>query len=144
MRARKKIRRDIESLKADIVHNENWEDGIASSIQAGIESLPDACNGILLLLCDQARIEAGHLQLLLERWLEDKSRIVASEYADTIGAPVIIPREVFNDIMKLRGDKGAKSIIEKHPDKVTLVNIPEGEFDVDTQDDYMALLSEHQ
>ena len=138
----RKIRRDIESLKAGIVHNEDWEEGIASSIQAGIESLPDDCSGILLLLCDQARIEPQHLQQLLEQWIQDKSRIIASEYADTIGAPVIIPRQAFAGVMKLRGDKGAKSIIEKHPDNVTLVNIPEGEFDVDTQDDYMALLSE--
>ncbi|NKB38328.1 MAG: NTP transferase domain-containing protein [Gammaproteobacteria bacterium] len=138
----RKVKRDIDTLKAGIVINERWEDGMATSLQAGIEALPDECNGILLILCDQARINADHLQQLLDQWLNDKSKIIASEYAGTRGAPAIIPRHAFQSIMKLHGDKGAKSIIESKAAEVILVNMPAGEFDVDTQDDYMALLSE--
>jgi CTP:molybdopterin cytidylyltransferase MocA len=137
-----KVKRDIETLQAGIVINPRWEEGMATSIQAGIDALPDECEGILLILCDQARINADHLQQLLDQWLGDKTKIVASEYAGTSGAPAIIPRHAFQSIMKLRGDKGAKSIIENNLTDVILVKLPAGEFDVDTQDDYMALLSE--
>lgn len=136
-----KVRRDIENLDAGIVINNEWESGIASSLQRGIDALPDDCAGIILILCDQALITAEHLEQLCDRWLTDKSRIVASSYADTIGAPVIIPRNFFAAIMKLKGDKGAKSIIELNMSEVDVVSIPEGELDIDTEADYMSLLS---
>jgi CTP:molybdopterin cytidylyltransferase MocA len=43
--------------------------------------------------------------------------------------------------MKLKGDVGAKSIISKYADNVLSIDIPEAEFDIDTESDYMDLLS---
>jgi xanthine dehydrogenase accessory factor len=136
-----KVKRNIENLDTRIVINKDWESGIASSIKAGVDVLPDSCTGVLFVLCDQALITQEHLQQLCELWLNDKSKIVASTYADTVGVPLIIPRNYFSAIMKLKGDVGAKSIITKYAEDIVTVNIPEAECDIDTESDYMALLS---
>ncbi len=136
-----KIRRNIDELNARIIVNEDWDNGIASSLKTGVEAMPDNCAGILYLLCDQALITGQHLQQLYELWLTDKSKIVASAYADTVGVPVIIPRHYFPAILELEGDVGAKSVIRKYADNVVSVNIPDAEFDIDTETDYIALLS---
>ncbi len=137
-----KVRREIEKLDAQLVINNDWESGIASSLQAAVNALPDSCSGVLFVLCDQALIIQEHLEQLCELWLNDKSKIVASAYADTVGVPVIIPRDYFPAIMELKGDVGAKSIITNHLDNVVTVNIPEAEFDIDTETDYLSVLSE--
>ncbi len=137
-----KIKRNIENLDINIIINNEWESGIASSIQMGINALPSDCTGIMLILCDQARITSGHLEQLCKRWLTDKSKIVASAYANIVGAPVIIPRAFFPAIMQLNGDKGAKSVIRNNPSDVVSERIPEAEFDIDTESDYLLLLSD--
>lgn len=137
----RKIQREIDKHDVAVLHNNDWESGMASSIQLGIESLPDNCSGILLMLCDQALVDIDQLQQINDRWLNDKSRIVASAFAGTIGSPVIIPRQYFPEIMKLKGDRGAKSIIERYPDEVDALDIPEAEFDIDTEEDYTKLIS---
>ena len=137
-----KITREIESLDAGIVHNNDWESGMASSIKAGIESLPDSCDAIMLILCDQALVGAEQLQQLRETWIANNSKIVAASFSGTIGAPVIIPRTFFPDILKLSGDRGAKPVIERNIDQVQVLEMPEAEFDIDTQEDYMRLLSQ--
>ncbi len=136
-----KITREIENLDAGIVYNNDWESGMASSIKAGIESLPDSCQAIMLILCDQAMVGPDQLLQLQETWLQDKSQIVAASFAGTVGAPVIIPRDFFPDVMKLSGDRGAKAVIEKNITRVKTLEIPEAEFDIDTQEDYMHLLT---
>ncbi len=136
-----KVRRDIESLETRIIVNDDWESGISSSLKVAIDSLPEDCSGILYVLCDQALITEQHLQQLSDLWLNDKSKIVASAYADTIGVPVIIPRRYFPDILGLKGDTGAKSIITKYVDNVVTVDIPEAEVDIDTESDYTELIS---
>ena len=137
----RKITREVENLDAAIVLNEDWESGMASSIKAGLDSLSDDCDAILLILCDQALINADHLQQLQDLWLSNKSHIVAASYSGTVGAPVIIPREFFPDLMKLKGDRGAKSVIENNMQRVSVLEIPEAEFDIDTEEDYTRILS---
>ena len=124
-----------------IIINDDWESGIASSLKAVIETLPEDCSAVMYILCDQPLITEKHVDQLSELWLNDKSKIVASAYADTIGVPVIIPRDYFSAIMGLKGDVGAKSIITRYAENVVSVNIPEAEFDIDTESDYMSLLS---
>ena len=136
-----KVKRDIENLDTRIIINNDWESGIASSLKAVIETLPEDCSAVMYILCDQPLITEKHVDQLSELWLNDKSKIVASAYADTIGVPVIIPREYFSAIMGLKGDVGAKSIITRYAENVVSVNIPEAEFDIDTESDYMSLLS---
>jgi len=137
----RKVMRDIENADAAIVCNNDWESGMASSLRVGIADLPESCSAILLVLCDQALITAEQLEQLCRYWLKDGTRIVASAYAGTVGTPAIIPRSFFAAVMALQGDRGAKSIIELNASEVDTVSIPEAEFDIDTEADYLSLLS---
>ena len=137
-----KVKRNIENLGIHLLFNDNWEKGMASSLQTGLESIPAECSGILLMLCDQALIETEHLRKLSNTWQNDKTKIVVSQYSDTHGVPAILPRKLFPEIQNLRGDSGAKSLFSQHKDILVAVDIPQAETDIDTQEDYMKLLSE--
>lgn len=137
----KKLEREITALGATSVINNDWANGVASSLRAGISALPDDCKGVLILLCDQPLITRNHLHKLIDIWRQDPARIAASSYADTLGIPALFPNTYFNDILQLQGDKGAKSIIMKYRGKVATMSLPEAETDIDTQTDMIAILN---
>ena len=131
----KKLERELRGYKVSIIENLNWENGVASSIRAGVEALPQHCRGALILFCDQPFITAGQLRELIGVWGRDPSKIVCSRYSQTVGVPAIIPRQYFSALMKLTGDKGAKAVILKHREHMISVDLPEAAFDIDTQGD---------
>ena len=121
-----------------VVRNEDWKQGIASSIHAGLRTLeevtPDA-DGALILTCDQPRLSVAHLQALVAAFdAQDGLGITASEYAGGIGVPAIFPQGMFTELCALSGDKGARTLL-KEARVVMRVDFPGGEVDVDTPED---------
>lgn len=127
-----------------LVHNEQWETGMASSIHAGMRTLqaavPDA-DAVLLLTCDQPRLSAAHLRELMEASGKSGAvRMAASKYAGTRGTPAVLPRYAFAELKALQGDKGARSILTNPSHAVVDVAFPGGEFDVDEPEDLDRLI----
>ena len=131
----KKLERELQGYTVQIIHNPNWENGIASSIRTGISVLPETCNGVIIIFCDQPFVTSAHLNKLIDNWNHDRTRIVSSSYASTLGVPAIFPKKFFPKLLKLTGDNGAKSILTENRDEVIPVDLPEAEMDIDTQTD---------
>jgi molybdenum cofactor cytidylyltransferase len=119
--------------------NPEWEQGIASSIRAGVtgllRELPGAA-AVLLLVCDQPRLTAEHLRALVAT-MEGRMEpvIVASCYAGVTGIPAIFPRSEFAQLLGLRGDAGARSLLRNPRCAMMTVAFEGGEMDVDTEAD---------
>lgn len=135
-----KCQREIAAIPAVNVVNEDWQAGMATSLNVAIHRLPEECSGVLILLCDQPLIRKHHLEQFIEIWVKDPEGIVAAEYAGTRGVPAIIPRRFFDELRSLHGDNGAKSVIRNHASDVTAVTLEEAAVDIDTQSDYESLL----
>jgi len=125
---------------ADVVKNEEWEQGIASSIHAGVNSLDADARGVLILACDQPRLSAEHLRGLIETFAaQSETSIVASAYAGVLGIPAVFPREAFPQLLALRGDKGARALLVRPPCPLITIPFPGGEVDIDRPDDLAQL-----
>jgi xanthine dehydrogenase accessory factor len=135
-----KCQRELAGLPVRHVVNENWENGMALSLKTGLRALPPDCAAALVLLCDQPLIDADQIHALLEAWRHVPANIAGAAYAGTCGVPAVFPRAFFAELLKLTGDHGAREIIERHAASVTAVPMPEAELDIDTQDDYSAML----
>jgi molybdenum cofactor cytidylyltransferase len=129
------IRAAVSFNHAISVYNEQWQQGLSSTIHAGIgaltESAPDAA-GALLLGCDQPRLTASHLRALLDSFhAQSTPSIVFSSYAGARGIPAVFPRCVFAHLQALEGDRGARSLLA-HP-VCPVIDIPfdGGEVDID-------------
>jgi molybdenum cofactor cytidylyltransferase len=66
-------------------------------------------------------------------------RIVACAYAGARGIPTLFERALFPELLCLRGDCGARSILERHVDRAVAVPWPGGAVDVDRPEDYERL-----
>ena len=65
--------------------------------------------------------------------------IVACNYGEAIGPPALFHRSLFNELMQLKGDAGARKIIQQHSDDVATILFTKGKIDIDTNEDYEAL-----
>lgn len=137
-----KLQVEIADLPVAIVINKSWTNGIASSLQAGLEKLleiaPDI-SAVCVMLADQPLINAPTINRLFEMFERGENLIAACEYAETIGVPAILARSLFDEVMSLEGDAGAKKIIRKHIESVGKLLVPEAALDIDSQPDYERL-----
>lgn len=124
---------------ASVIVNRQWREGLGSSIRAGVAALPPACDAVLLLLADQVAVTADDLKRLASAWKGQDGVIAASLYSGTVGVPAIFPRWCFSDLMALRGDHGAKSVLHRHSDRLVRVPMPEAAIDLDTPEQLEAL-----
>jgi molybdenum cofactor cytidylyltransferase len=129
----------LKHSPGSVVVNQEWREGVASSIRTAVARLPPTCSGVMLLLADQAAVSADDLQRLAGSWRKQPQYIAAAVYAGTIGAPAIFPRARFRDLAQLRGDAGARSLLRRNPDRIVRVPMPSAAIDVDTPEDLLAL-----
>jgi len=138
------VENDAAGQDVLIVHNAEWESGMASSIKTGVEGLckmyPEL-DAVILTVCDQPFLTAANLTSLIREYIASDKGIVASSYNGTLGTPVLFSRHYFQVLMELQGQEGAKKIILSHPDDSSSVDFPEGETDIDTMEDYGILFS---
>lgn len=126
---------ELAEWRVNIVRNPHWQQGLASSLKAGINSLPPECAAALITLCDQPLVSSMRLRQLLTLWAAQPARISAAQFAGAVGAPAVFPREFYPELLELEGDAGAKTVMARHPERLAALPIPEAEFDLDTPAD---------
>jgi molybdenum cofactor cytidylyltransferase len=137
------MEKELENYPVQLVYNENWEEGMASSIRCGVDTVlglkPEA-DGILFMVCDQPFADTAVLNELIARQKETGMPITASAYDDVIGTPAIYHKSIFPELHALTGDIGARKIISKHSDELAVISFSSGKTDIDTGSDYETLL----
>lgn len=127
--------KDFILSEFEILENENWKDGLASSIHVATKfAKEEHASHLLLLVCDQPFVSTKLLKAL---WLlseQNPKSIIACKYKDTSGIPAIFPAHSFDALEQLSGDKGAKGIIQQNPESVFL-DFADGDIDIDTPED---------
>ncbi|MBS4070787.1 MAG: nucleotidyltransferase family protein [Algoriphagus sp.] len=135
------IKSGFDSEIIPFVVNENWQEGMASSMQAGLRFLleKEQPDQVILMLVDQPLVDADLLnRLILEKEKSGKG-IVACSYSDTLGVPAIFDQKYFEELLKLKGSDGAKKVISKNKVDVFELDFPLGAMDLDTAEDLKRL-----
>jgi CTP:molybdopterin cytidylyltransferase MocA len=137
---REAIRAALRFEDEIVVVNENWEKGMATSIHAGlqaVESTAPSIVGVIVMTCDQPRLNADHLRSLICAFeAQPTPTIIASAYDNVHGTPAVFPREAFRDLHALSGDRGARALIARPPCAVMSLPFIGGEVDVDLPVDW--------
>jgi xanthine/CO dehydrogenase XdhC/CoxF family maturation factor/CTP:molybdopterin cytidylyltransferase MocA len=132
-----RVQTALEDLPVDLIVNEAWREGVASSIRAAIDAIERRdrpVETILLMLCDQPGVTADVLRRLLDAYRATRAPVVASRYPEGPGVPALFHAELFPALKTLDGDVGARELI-RHLDR-DVVTIPFAlTGDVDTEAD---------
>lgn len=139
----KEIKVEIENLEVEICFNENWQNGMSSSLKTGLQKLIESApnlSAVIVSLCDQPFVNSKVFTDLAETFEKTNAPIVASEYSQTIGVPALFSRSVFDELLNLSSENGAKTIIKKYLSRTKKISVPQAEIDIDTHEDYRKIL----
>ena len=121
--------------RAQVLYNPDFKMGIASSIRAGLNNLPDDTSAVIIMVADQPFLRTEHLEKMISRFkAEGEKKIVALSQDGEPRNPALLPRELFPSLKGLQGDAGARDIVKKS-DRVSLLEVDDASVfsDVDTR-----------
>lgn len=138
-----KIRPTISQQEIVILEYSDWQKGLGTSITTGIEHLiaNEAYDAVLITLVDQPLISTDYLNRLIQTFRENNKGIVATNYGNRPGVPVIFGKDYFEELKTLQGDNGAKILLEKNSDDLVVLDSDENLIDLDTQEQYAQLVN---
>lgn len=130
----------LARLDVTFVVNLARAEGMASSLRAGVAALPAEAEAVVVALGDQPLASSEVTAALCERWREGGVDAVAPQYRDGRGHPVLFGRACFAALAELKGDVGARSVLDALGDRLALVTVDaDAPLDVDTPDELARL-----
>lgn len=126
--------RDVcSNYNVEIAHNENYCDGLASSIKVGVQACEGGSDGILICHGDMPHINKDHIQTLCEAFQCNSDKIIVPSFEGRQGNPVLWPKSYFSELKSLKGDQGAKAILQENMDAIIRIDFDDKAivFDVD-------------
>ena len=135
-----RMRAELAGLPVRIVRNEDWSEGLSTSVKAGLAALEGDVEAVIFVPCDQPGVDAGVLNGLLAARERSGRGIVVSGYGGAWGAPMLLAAGYWAEVRELTGDRGAQKVAYAHADEVECVPFPDGTFDIDTPADYEAFI----
>jgi molybdenum cofactor cytidylyltransferase len=128
----RRIQQEADLGAAEIVVAGDWQEGIAASLRAGVAALADA-DAIVVLLADQPHVTAAAVETVLAE--AGDAPAVRAAYGGKPGHPVLIRRELYGEIAELRGDAGARDLLEEHGVRTVECDSLASGYDIDTRED---------
>lgn len=138
------IKPEIENEEIIIYHNSYWEEGMSSSIRLGIAMLEKTelqVSDVIIMVSDQPFADTALLESLKNKKVITGKGIIACSYKDTLGVPVLFDKKFFPELLLSEGQEGAKKLLLKHKESVADIPFPLGNIDIDTIEDYEALMT---
>jgi molybdenum cofactor cytidylyltransferase len=132
------ITAELKLGRAQIVFNKDFESGMSSSVRAAVSNLPGDCAGAIFMVADQPNVTPEVLNRLIVQFSASRSferaRIFALSHNGEPKNPVLISSDLFPELLKLKGDIGAREIIRSRPGEVFLIEMGESDIftDIDT------------
>jgi molybdenum cofactor cytidylyltransferase len=125
-----RIRHAVDLGAAEPVLVPDWREGQAASLRAGVAAVAADADAVVVLLGDQPRLPAGAIDRVLAA--RGDALAVRATHAGVPGHPVVIERALFDGVLTLRGDVGARDLLARH--RVSEVEMGPPEPDVDTRE----------
>ena len=141
--AAENIRQQVDLSKIKVVINSSYQQGMGTSLGAGLATLDPAINAALILLGDQPFVRPATLDRICEEYRRSHAQIVIPLYKGFRGNPVLLARSVFPEVMALSGDVGCRAIFGNHLKGI--VKLPVDDvgilLDIDSKADFDKLQS---
>jgi molybdenum cofactor cytidylyltransferase len=137
------ITKKIANKPVKVVINPDYQQGMSTSIVAGLIMVDPRSQAVMLALGDQPLVTSRTINQLIEAFNKNRKGIAVPTYRGRRGHPIIFDIKYKVELFKLKGDIGGREIIQNHPKDVFMVAVDSESVisDIDTQEDYKANLS---
>jgi molybdenum cofactor cytidylyltransferase len=129
-------RQVIIDLPVEVRVNNEWEEGLAATLRSAVRTAKARQAALLVLQCDQYRIMPDDLRTLYEHWRWAPGIACVSRWGSYAGPPAILPVHYYDDVLRLRGDVGARSVLyDRHRPSPDEIRNPRAAFDLDSPEE---------
>jgi molybdenum cofactor cytidylyltransferase len=134
--------KELEGTDATVVLNDQWEQGVSTSLRGGLAAVSSEARGVFVYPADMPFVTSDALRELAHRQQLTGRPAAMSEVRGVRGVPVYITRSLFAPLMIQEGDVGGAHYLRAHPDLVEGVHFSDADLvrDVDLPEDYQSLL----
>jgi molybdenum cofactor cytidylyltransferase len=137
------VRKQVKFGRSKIVKNLATGEGCSASYRVGIEAFHPKTEAMVVLLGDQPGVNPFIVEQVVSAWKVEGGKIVLANYQGRKGHPMLFARELFEQLVRLHGDKAVWKVVDQHPDWVREVAIDRPyPRDINTWEDYEAILAE--
>jgi molybdenum cofactor cytidylyltransferase len=143
------VEKEISTAGVKIVHNREYQQGMGTSLRAGLAALDAETNATLVVLADQPFVRPETLNKLIACHKESRSQIVIPQiiipmYKGFRGNPVLLDRLIFPELSALSGDVGCRAIFGSHTENIRKLEVDDVGIllDIDSQEEYRKLAHE--
>lgn len=99
------------------IKNSRAHEGLSTSLNAALRNVASNADGVLLTLADMPGVTPVLVNALLSTFESNNNRIVFPETAEgQRGPPIIWPKSLFPELMRVTGDTGGKAVLAAHKD----------------------------
>ena len=136
----------IGHLAASYCYNENYRNGMLSSVQCGFKSLPAYYDAVLVFPGDQPMIGPEVTNMIIKAYRETGKGIIIPVYRKKRGHPILIDRRYRVEIEKLDVREGLRALAHKFASDVYEVEVDNDGIlrDIDTREEYINELNQIQ
>lgn len=132
----------IQGKGVEVIENKNWRYGLGESLAFGTAHLLEkkaTYDGVLVMLGDQPFVDEAFLRTMTETFYSAEKGIAAASYGNRVGVPALFSKRYFELLADVKGDSGAKTLLQEHRKDVIPVTAQNITLDIDTQQDYEEL-----
>ena len=132
----------LGGIDTQVVENPRFEDGMSTSLKAGLAALPETADAAVILLGDMPHVTPAIIDRLIDAFAAaPQAQAVVPIVNGQRGNPILLARSLFPDVMRLEGDVGARRLLATAGDRVVEVAMEDAAVltDVDTPEALAAL-----
>ena len=128
-----------KNKKIKFIFNKNFESGMASSIKTGLNHLSEKTEAFFICLADMPMVNHDIYNQLIKS--KDNKEIIVPTYKGQQGNPVLFDKSMKEKVLDIKGDVGAKKILELNKDKILNLEINDQSIvkGFNTQGDFSSL-----
>ena len=136
----RELGKDLINPRLQVVINSAYNDGMSSSLQRGLREVEQDFPSIMIILGDYPYLKTDTINSILNRFRSSDKDICVPVHKGKRGLPVCIGRRFYTDIFNVKGDIGAREIINDNPGDVLYVEVndPGCVHDIDREADIIS------
>jgi molybdenum cofactor cytidylyltransferase len=127
----------LDGLACQTVINPEYDQGITSSLKAGVSALPSEAVAAMVMLADMPLVSAEMIAAMVARYRATRAPLVISDYEGVNAPPMLYDRGLFAELLAMTGGGCGREVVKRHRAEAAVLPWPASALaDLDVPEDY--------
>jgi molybdenum cofactor cytidylyltransferase len=135
---REEVKSKVKFQGEEVLYNSRYKSGMSGSLKMGLKAVRQDADAVMVALGDQPFLSPTTIDRLVDSYIASGAPVVAPVYRGVRGNPVLFDKSLFPQMMRISGDRGARSVVDDNRNKLLEVKVEDRGVvvDIDTPLDY--------